>query len=81
LDKQIKNSREKIQKIIIIHNASMQVGILPTTMTEPCCIFFKDIEIPIVRATFIKQLKVRFHNTDVQYKNEFLQRGITFDLE
>ncbi len=42
-----KYSRE--QKVVIIHNASVQKGILPTMMAEPCCTFFKDIAIPIVK--------------------------------
>jgi hypothetical protein len=44
----IKDSLEKVRKIISIHPASVQEGINPTMMTEPCRSFFKDIATPIV---------------------------------
>jgi hypothetical protein len=66
----IKDSLEKVQEIISIHHASVQEGINPTMVTEPCRSFFKDIATPIVNC-----LEKHFQNDVLLFINKHSRNG------
>jgi hypothetical protein len=43
----IKNNLLRLKKIIEIHQAAQEEGIVPATMTENCRTFFKEVATPV----------------------------------
>jgi len=58
----IKNNLLRLKKIIEIHQAAQEEGIVATTMTENCRTFFKEVATPVTNC-----LQNHFNNNEMAF--------------
>jgi len=66
----IKNNLPRLKKIIEIHQAAQEEGIVPARMTENCRTFFKEVATPVTNC-----LQNHFNNNEMAFLGVYTKNG------